>query len=100
MSKLEAARKKSRAPGLNEHKSIPTSMKLRGEEMDAKAQRIEENELCVGGMRTPRNSINRVPGHKRTGQEIAKILDEYITNFPEVQRDILKAIGAPKEKAK
>ena len=60
---------------------------------DIRAQRRIENEKAIGGMRNPRLSLLRVPGHRKVGAEIAAIIDNYLDEHPAVQDRLMRAIG-------
>ena len=44
-------------------------------------------------MKNPRISLHRVPGHRKVGADIARIINEYLDEFPDVQLRIHPAIG-------
>ena len=47
-------------------------MELRGGRANTVKQ--EENDVAIGGMKNPRLSIGKVPGHKRVGAAIARVI--------------------------
>ena len=96
MNRLDEVKSRFRAAGLNDHKQAPAALSLRGQRMDAKAIRLGGNASSVGGMRNPRISVNKIPGHKEWGAKVAAMLSKYLMDHPDVQEDILAAIGTPK----
>jgi len=55
--------------------------------------RRKENLCAVGGMKNPRVSLHKVPGHHKVGGEIAQIIDDFLTSRPRMETAIFKSIG-------
>ena len=91
MNRLDEVKSRLRAAGLNGHKQAPAALSLRGQQMDAKAVRLEENARSVGETRNPRISVNKIPGHKEWGSKVLALLSKQLMDHPDMQEGILSA---------
>ena len=55
--------------------------------------RRRENHVAIGGMKNPRVSLHKVPGHRKVGADVAGIIDAHMEQRPEMLAKILAAIG-------
>jgi hypothetical protein len=69
------------------------SLPLRGAEAHRNV-RTEANLMAIGGMRHPRTSINKVPGHKHVGPCIARCLMKFLDDHPAFETACITAFGA------
>ena len=76
-------------------KNIEASMRLRGGQ--EKTEKQQENDLAIGGMKNPRLSLGKIPGHKRVGVAVAKVIGSLLDERPHIVENIYDALGAPKE---
>ena len=51
-----------------------------------KAEREEENERALGGLRNPWKSVDKIPGLRTVGQVMRKAFDRVVAKFPSVLR--------------
>ena len=76
-------------------KNVYRTMDLTGKtEVDEKKR---QNKMAIGGMRQPRMSIKKVPGHLIIGPKIHDAIDHYFRDHPHTEATIAAAIGARKE---
>ena len=80
--------------GLNN--PVGSVVKLRGETHD---QRKEEDKAALGGMRNPKRSVERVPGHAVIGRQVAAAIDDFMNEHPTIRDTIIKSIGVDKRHA-
>ena len=60
---------------------------------DAASTRQLENQSAIGGMKDPRKSIRMIPGHRMIGKDVAKILENFLADYPHVHTAIHRSIG-------
>ena len=52
---------------------------------DVHSRRLEENVTAVGGMKNPRVSLHKVPGHRDVGARVRRIQERFLEANPDVQ---------------
>ena len=86
--KLNAAEKRLRGQYDGLRHDIDSNMRLRGGEDPAEARR-RENAAAVGGMRNPRESLKKVPGHLPVAAEAVSIIRTFLKSHPGIAPDML-----------
>ena len=73
---------------------VTFAMPLRGERLTIQERRRQEAEAkALGGMRRPRDSIAKCPGHLSVGNEMFKLFNQALDDHPDLEKDILSAIN-------
>ena len=73
---------------------VPTltwSPALRGKHTQADA---DEGDCCLGGMRHPRKAMETIKGFDRAGKAVFGIVNRYLEENPDLQRQCLAALGS------
>ena len=68
---------------------------LRGSRVD-KLPALQDPDCCVCGLVDTWKTLDRVPGHKVLGQQVAALIDSYFDTSPVVEQMLLAAIGSNK----
>ena len=50
-------------------------------------------------MRNPRHSVNKVPGHKQVGEQVAHEIARWFDDHPQIEADLVDSVGKDKKDA-
>ena len=95
--KLTEAKQRFRGRALSQdgvRLPIHAEAELRGTRADDRAM---ENMTASGGMRNPRRSVEKVPGHQEVGRRVASQISEFFIKHPHIEKKLVANIGAKKE---
>ena len=93
---MNAAKERLRKQDDGLRHDVGSNMRLRGGEDPAEARR-RENAAAVGGMRNPRESLLKVPGHIPVAAEVVTIIRTFLHSHPDIAPNVLQSIGICKE---
>ena len=62
-------------------------------------ERQLEDQQAIGGIRNPRHSVNKVPGHKHVGERVAQEISRWFDDYPQVEADLVNSVGKDKKEA-
>ena len=76
-------------------KSVHASTRLKGNPQPTENQ--AQDRVAIGGMRHPRFSVLKIPGHREVGSKVAEAIEHYLNDHPHMESKLLGALGTPKE---
>ena len=71
-------------------KEVLSTMNLKGEVNLTEKQ--EENRRAIGGMRQPRYSVRKVPGHRVIGAKVSSAIESFLRDHPHMMDKLLNSI--------
>ena len=60
-------------------------------------QREIENDFAIGGMRSLRLSVQKLPGHQELGKQVRYLVERFLDSNPEIQIRCLQSLGEKDE---